>query len=198
MDQLAAYDTPPRWSRARSSGSPCVSGCGGCRSWSVRRRTRSAPGSARQGLLDRPEHVRHLRFDTLATVVSRRARPDRAALAAADLDPPGGTGLPARFQLGDRGLPIAVPERGGAAGGTGAGGGVGRGTVTHDAADPPSGSVLVVRTLSPQLGPHLDRLVAIVSETGSVLSHLAILAHEHGVATVVSYPRWTSWSTAWS
>jgi pyruvate,water dikinase len=143
---------------------------------------------ARQGLLDQPEHVRHLPFDALATVVARRARPDRDALAAADLVHQGSSGLPARFQMGDRGLPIAVPQRGGAAGGTGAGGGVGRGLVTHDATDPPSGSVLVVRTLSPQLGPHLDQLEAIVSETGSVLSHLAILAREHGVATVVSYP----------
>lgn len=142
---------------------------------------------ARRGLLAEPEHVRHLRFDALASVVARRARPDRAALAAADLDHHGSSGLPARFQMGDRGLPIAVPLRGGAAGGTGAGGGIGRGTITHDATDPPAGSVLVVHTLSPQLGPHLDQLEGIVSETGSVLSHLAILAREHGVATVVSY-----------
>jgi pyruvate,water dikinase len=143
---------------------------------------------ARQGVLDQPEHVRHLRFDELASIVARRAQPDRAALAATDRERQVADGLPARFQMGDRGLPIAVPHRGGASGGTGAGGGLGRGPVTHDAEDPPPGSVLVVRTLSPQLGPHLDRLAAIVSESGSVLSHLAILAREHGVATVVSYP----------
>ena len=60
-------------------------------------------------------------------------------------------------------------------GGTGAGGGAGRGRVTYDAQDPPTGSVLVTTTLSPGLGPLLTRLNGIVAETGSVLSHLAIL-----------------------
>jgi pyruvate,water dikinase len=59
--------------------------------------------------------------------------------------------------------------------------------VTHDTADPPSGSVLVTTTLTPGLGPLLPRLKGIVAETGSVLSHLAILAREAGVATVVGY-----------
>jgi pyruvate,water dikinase len=47
--------------------------------------------------------------------------------------------------------------------------------------------VLVTTTLSPGLGPLLPRLKGIVAETGSVLSHLAILAREAGVATVVGY-----------
>ena len=51
----------------------------------------------------------------------------------------------------------------------------------------PPGSVLVTTTLSPGLGPLLPRLKGIVAETGSVLSHLAILAREAGVATVVGY-----------
>jgi pyruvate,water dikinase len=72
-------------------------------------------------------------------------------------------------------------------GGTGAGGGIARGTVTYDADDPPAGSVLVTTTLTPGLGPLLPRLSGIVSETGSVLSHLAILAREAGVAVVVGY-----------
>ena len=66
-------------------------------------------------------------------------------------------------------------------GGTGAGGGVGRGPVTYDGDDPPAGSVLVTTTLTPGLGPLLPRLNGIVAETGSVLSHLAILAREAGV-----------------
>ena len=86
------------------------------------------------------------------------------------------------------GSPIAEVERGRTHGGTGAGGGIGSGPVTHDTADPPKGSVLVVTTLTPQLGPVLDRLEGLVSETGSVLSHLAILARERGVPTVVAYP----------
>jgi pyruvate,water dikinase len=47
--------------------------------------------------------------------------------------------------------------------------------------------VLVVTTLTPELAPLLPRLHGIVAETGSVLSHLAILAREAGVATVVGY-----------
>jgi pyruvate,water dikinase len=53
--------------------------------------------------------------------------------------------------------------------------------------DPPTGSVLVTTTLAPGLGPLLPRLHGIVAETGSVLSHLAILAREAGVPTVVGY-----------
>lgn len=59
--------------------------------------------------------------------------------------------------------------------------------VTRDEEDPPEGSVLVVATLRPGLGPLLPKLSGIVSETGSVLAHLAILARESGVATVVGH-----------
>jgi pyruvate,water dikinase len=47
--------------------------------------------------------------------------------------------------------------------------------------------VLVTTTLTPGLAPLLTRLDGIVAATGSVLSHLAILAREAGVATVVGY-----------
>ena len=57
--------------------------------------------------------------------------------------------------------------------------------MSYDSIDPPTGSVLVA-TLSPRLAPLLPRL-GIVSETGSVLSHLAILAREARVPTVVGY-----------
>lgn len=66
-------------------------------------------------------------------------------------------------------------------------GGSGSGPVTYDSVDPPTGSVLVTTTLSPGLGPLLSRLNGIVAETGSVLSHLAILAREARVPTVVGY-----------
>jgi pyruvate,water dikinase len=46
--------------------------------------------------------------------------------------------------------------------------------------------VLVVRTLSPSLAAHLPVVAGIVSETGRVLSHLAILAREYHVPTVVA------------
>jgi phosphohistidine swiveling domain-containing protein len=50
---------------------------------------------------------------------------------------------------------------------------------------PDPGAVLVVRTLDPDLAPLLPRLGGLVAETGSFLSHLAILAREFGVPTAV-------------
>ena len=43
----------------------------------------------------------------------------------------------------------------------------------------------MVDTLDPRLAPVLGGLAGLVASTGSPLSHLAILAREHGVATVV-------------
>jgi phosphoenolpyruvate synthase/pyruvate phosphate dikinase len=51
--------------------------------------------------------------------------------------------------------------------------------------EPEPGAVLVVPTLSSELAPLLPRIGGIVAETGSVLSHLAVLAREFGVPTVV-------------
>ncbi|MCA1692578.1 MAG: hypothetical protein LC733_10410 [Actinobacteria bacterium] len=45
--------------------------------------------------------------------------------------------------------------------------------------------MLVVRTLDPGLAPWLPHLAGLVSETGSPLSHLAILAREYHVPTAV-------------
>jgi pyruvate,water dikinase len=98
-----------------------------------------------------------------------------------------GAPLPASFQLSDRGKVIRVQKSRDLGGGTGAGGGIATGIVTYDADDPPAGSVLVTTTLQPGLAPLLTRLAGIVAETGSVLSHLAILARENRVATVVGY-----------
>jgi pyruvate,water dikinase len=67
----------------------------------------------------------------------------------------------------------------------GAGGGRGTGRVAFE--DPAVGDVLVVRTLDPALAPLLPSLAGLVSETGSPLSHLAILAREHGVPVVVGH-----------
>ena len=92
--------------------------------------------------------------------------------------------LPALFRLGAGGEVVPVASRGRKAAARGAGGGRGSGPV-HHGADAPAGSVLVVRTLSPDLAPLLPRLRGLVAETGSVLSHLAILARESGVPVVV-------------
>jgi rifampicin phosphotransferase len=48
----------------------------------------------------------------------------------------------------------------------------------------PAGAVLVVRTLDPALAPVLPRLTALVAQTGSPLSHLAVLARELRLPTV--------------
>ena len=136
------------------------------------------------GDLPDPDLIRHLTLDHLEAVMTKRAFlvPQLAVRHDHFGDP-----LPAAFQLSDRGKPVRVERKREAAGGTGAGGGTGRGPVTYDADNPPAGSVLVTTTLSPGLGPLLSRLSGIVAETGSVLSHLAILAREAGVATVVGY-----------
>jgi rifampicin phosphotransferase len=97
--------------------------------------------------------------------------------------------LPARFRLSPEGdvVPVAERARGrrrSAAGARGAGGGRGQGPVV-DSVPAPAGAVLVVRHLDPGLAPHLPGLAGLVAETGSELSHLAILARELGVPTVV-------------
>ena len=139
----------------------------------------------RSGQLPRRELVRHLTLEDLDAVLTRRAVLVPALVEHHEHRD--GPPLPARFRLSEDGTVIRVAAHAEAAGGTGAGGGVGRGPVTHDAVDPPPGSVLVTTTLTPGLGPLLNRLEGIVAETGSVLSHLAILAREAGVATVVGY-----------
>ena len=79
-----------------------------------------------------------------------------------------------------------VPDTG--AGGRGAGRGRGTGPVHVGGENPPApGHVLVVRTLDPALAGVLPTLAGLVAETGSVLSHLAILAREYGVPTVVGF-----------
>ncbi len=137
------------------------------------------------GELPDVELVRHLSLDLLDAIITKRAVVVPSLVRAHRHD--FGSRLPARFRLSEGGGPISVPHAREAGGGTGAGGGIARGPVTHDADEPPPGSVLVTTTLSPGLGPRLANLVGIVAETGSVLSHLAILAREANVATVVGF-----------
>ncbi|WP_079031875.1 PEP/pyruvate-binding domain-containing protein [Streptomyces specialis] len=95
--------------------------------------------------------------------------------------------LPAAFRLGADGRP--VPERLGRGtpegGGQAAGGGFGTGTAWHGTGDRPPGAVLVVRSLDPALAPGLPGLAGLVAETGSVLSHRAVLARGYRVPAVV-------------
>ena len=137
------------------------------------------------GVLTDAEQIRHLSLDHLEGIVTRRTVVVPKLLENHIHDY--GTPLPASFQLSDLGKPIRVQCDDEVGGGTGAGGGEGTGPVTYDSTNPPIGSVLVTTTLSPGLGPLLPRLKGIVAETGSVLSHLAILARESRVPTVVGY-----------
>ena len=143
------------------------------------------------GVLPARAAVRLLRLDELDAAVRRRSVPNDLA----DRREPAGTPLPTRFRLSDGGAAVAVPaspprrgrRRGnaGAAPAVGAGGGTGTGPVHIGAGEIAAGSVLVVPFLDPRLAPVVGSLGGIVSETGSPLSHLAILAHEHGVPIVV-------------
>jgi pyruvate,water dikinase len=139
----------------------------------------------RSGELPDPSVIRHMNLDHVEAVATGRAVIVPHLVRTHDHD--FGAPLPAWFQISDLGKAIRVQHDDEVGGGTGAGGGQGRGPVTYDAVDPPAGSVLVTTTLTPGLGPLLCRLNGIVAETGSVLSHLAILAREAGVATVVGY-----------
>jgi rifampicin phosphotransferase len=137
------------------------------------------------GDLTQPELIRHMTLEHLEAVATKRAVVVPALVSTHTHD--FGAPLPAWFQLSDLGRPIRAQCAKEVGGGTGAGGGSGSGPVTFDAEDPPTGSVLVTTTLSPGLGPLLPRLKGIVAETGSVLSHLAILAREARVPTIVGY-----------
>ncbi len=147
--------------------------------WALGVRLHAAGGLTEPGL------IRHMNLDHVEAVATKRATVVANLVSAHDHD--FGAPLPTWFQISDLGKPIRVQVAQEVGGGTGAGGGLASGVVTYDAHDPPMGSVLVTTTLNPGLGPLLSRLEGIVAETGSVLSHLAILAREAGVATVVGY-----------
>jgi pyruvate,water dikinase len=140
------------------------------------------------GLLDRPDLVSRLTLAELRTTVAEhRIPPDLAARELAPAGPP----LPVAFRLTPSGTPVLVgPHAHRRAEGLAASAGRGLGVVCHDVDDVPAGvpCVLVVDVLDPRLAPALPLLAGLVSETGSALSHLAILAREMHVPTVVAVP----------
>ena len=140
--------------------------------------------AARRGLLQDAADVKLLRVDEIERVFEDGRFPE---ILDTRIARPASAPLPTTFRLADDGTPVAVSS--GARGhGTGAGGGRGKGNVTLDPTSAGAGSVLVVSTLDPDLASVLPGLAGIVAETGSVLSHLAILAREFGVPAVVGYP----------
>ena len=148
---------------------------------------------AARGAIAGSDEVRWLRLPELVQAVRTGTVP---ADAASRVHPRSGAPLPARFRLSSDGT--AAPAAGAvhrsrrrrgrptsANQGTGAGGGRGSGRVHGGDGPPEPGAVLVVRTLDPDLAPLLPGLGGLVAETGSFLSHLAILAREFGVPTAV-------------
>ena len=138
---------------------------------------------ARVRLLPRAETVATLSMEELVELVERGVVPKDLEERSLAPTPP----LPAAFRLSEDGrvIPEATPSEGA---GVAAGGGRVLGTVVDAEQARSTSGVLVVRTLDPGLAPLLPRLTALVAETGSVLSHLAILAREYGVPTVVGVP----------
>lgn len=139
------------------------------------------------GILSRAGDVGLLRLpEVVAVADGRAAPPDLAERARRDASPP----LPAAFWRTVTGEVVAAPSRHTRREGRGAGGGRGSGPVRHvdDVAHLARGDVLVVRTLEPHLAAVLPGLGGLVAETGSTLSHLAILAREMHVPTVVAVP----------
>ena len=140
-----------------------------------------------RGQLDDAALVRWLRLDELGgAVAGRPVPPDLASRPTVDAPAP----LPTTFRFTTDGSILANRSRRGRGErrlqGRGAGGGRAVGKV-HDLriGPPPSGAVLVVRTREPALAGALPGAAGLVSETGSILSHLAILARELSIATVV-------------
>jgi pyruvate,water dikinase len=112
--------------------------------------------------------------------------PDLPSRAATPAGPP----LASTFRLGPSERPVPVVDRHGPRHeGSPSGGGRGIGVVRHvGSPGTAEGAVLVVNTLDPRLASELPKLAGLVSETGSSLSHLCILAREMGVPTVVGVP----------
>ena len=123
-----------------------------------------------------------LSLTELRAVVNGAAVPEDARYRRRPATAP----LPTRFRLTAEGDVVAVVDKTGGQG-TGAGGGRATGPVHHltGQSTPPAGAVLVVQSLEPGLVAWLGTVAALVAETGSPLSHLAILAREMGVPVVV-------------
>ncbi|WBB60680.1 PEP-utilizing enzyme [Streptomyces sp. WMMC500] len=141
------------------------------------------------GALDEAARVALLRWPELVAVAEGRGLPRDFAER---LPRPERLVLPAAFRLAG-GRPVAEPGRtagaaGAAGGGQGAGGGAGAGVAWDGTGERPPNAVLVVPVLDPGLAPQLAGLAGLVAETGSALSHLAVLAREFGVPTAVGVP----------
>lgn len=131
-----------------------------------------------RGQLRTASDVRDLRLEELIELV---AALDTAGVPRArTADPPP---LPAQFRLAADGTIVPDVTAAGT-GPLGVSAGRVQAAVTHDPRDA-AGKVLVVRTLDPALAGALPVIGGLIAETGSPLSHLAILAREYRVPAVV-------------
>ncbi|MFF5186260.1 PEP/pyruvate-binding domain-containing protein [Streptomyces sp. NPDC000345] len=121
-----------------------------------------------------------LRWRELGAALDGGALPDDVhARVPRPASPP----LPDVFRLTEGGVVVAEHHDG--HGGRGVSGGRAVGTVWDGTGPRPEDPVLVVRTLDPALAPLLPGLTGLVAQTGSPLSHLAVLAREFGLPAVV-------------
>jgi len=132
------------------------------------------------GTLSSASLTRLLTLEELESLVAGGSPPDDLPTRTLPETPP----LPATFRLATDGTPVPLQPKKNGTGARGAGGGRGIGRV-HQGSAPGPGDILVVSILDPSLAPLLPGLGGLVAETGNVLSHLAILAREFGVPTVV-------------
>lgn len=137
------------------------------------------------------ELARELRFEELLAMAAGQRHVSLDELRARASRQPGPP-LPTAFELDSVGaVHVAGLSRGREAAGLPASAGRAVGVARHR--PPPGGprpdTILVTRHLEPRLAPLLPGLAGLVAETGSALSHLAILAREAHVPTVVGVER---------
>ncbi|MEV0635697.1 PEP/pyruvate-binding domain-containing protein [Streptomyces sp. NPDC050619] len=128
------------------------------------------------------ERVGLLRWRELVAVLEGGALPGdlHARVPQAESAP-----LPDTFRLAEGKVVVAERDGDRGDGVRGVSGGRAVGTVWDGSGRRPADAVLVVRSLDPALAPLLPRLTGLVAQTGSPLSHLAVLAREFGLPAVV-------------
>ncbi|MFE5817688.1 PEP/pyruvate-binding domain-containing protein [Streptomyces sp. NPDC056479] len=128
------------------------------------------------------ERVSLLRWAELAEVLDGGPLPgDLHERVPRPASPP----LPDEFRLADGQVVAAEHDTRRSDGVRGVSAGRAVGTVWDGTGPRPTDAVLVVRTLDPALAPLLPGLTGLVAQTGSPLSHLAVLAREYGLPAVV-------------
>ncbi|MGW5467736.1 PEP/pyruvate-binding domain-containing protein [Streptomyces chartreusis] len=129
-----------------------------------------------------PERIGLLRWAELAHVLDGGPLPaDLHARVRQPASPP----LPDEFRIADGQIVTAERDSHRTDGVRGVSAGRAVGTVWDGSGPRPADAVLVVRTLDPALAALLPGLTGLVAQTGSPLSHLAVLAREFGLPAVV-------------